>query len=192
MSSRSRSPRSYLDRRRTAWGARGGSVERSTVSRGWFPFAGVARFNVIERRLERFLQEPASVRNAVGVIVVATILVVVGGGVLIRLLDPDEYADIWTGMWWSLQTVTTVGYGDVTPGHFSGRLVGAVVMLEGTAFIAIITAAITSNFVARATQAYAAAQAEEDDGDVQRLERHLEQLERKLDLLLAARGHPEA
>jgi voltage-gated potassium channel Kch len=95
-------------------------------------------------------------------------------------------------MWWSLQTVTTVGYGDVTPGHFSGRLVGAVVMLEGTAFIAIITAAITSNFVARATQAYAAAQAEEDDGDVQRLERHLEQLERKLDLLLAARGHPEA
>ena len=152
----------------------------------------MARFNVIERRLERFLREPASVRNAVGVIVIATIAVVVGGGVLIRLLDPDEYAEIWTGMWWSLQTVTTVGYGDVTPGHFSGRLVGAVVMLEGTAFIAIITAAITSNFVARATQAYAAAQAEEDDRDVQRLERHLEELERKLDLLLAARGHPEA
>src|SRR6185503_17731437 len=87
---------------------RAASVERSTVSRGWFPVAGVARFNVIERRLERFLQEPASVRNAVGVIVVATILVVVGGGVLIRVLDPDEYADIWTGMWWALQTVTTV------------------------------------------------------------------------------------
>jgi len=170
---------------------RAASVERSTVSRGWFPVAGVARFNVIERRLERFLQEPASVRNAVGVIVVATILVVVGGGVLIRVLDPDEYADIWTGMWWSLQTVTTVGYGDVTPGHFSGRLVGAIVMLEGTAFIAIITAAITSNFVARATQAYAAAQAEEGDSDVQRLERHLEDLERKLDLLLAAHGRPE-
>ena len=33
--------------------------------------------------------------------------------------------------------------------------------------------------------------AEEDAGDVRRLERHLAQLERKLDLLLAARGHPE-
>jgi len=88
--------------------------------------------------------------------------------------------------------VKSVGYGDVTPGHFSGRLVGAIVMLEGTAFIAIITAAITSNFVARATQAYAAAQAEEGDSDVQRLERHLEDLERKLDLLLAAHGRPES
>ena len=111
----------------------------------------MGRFNVIERRLERFLEEPASVRNAVGVIVIATITVVVGGGVLIRLLDPNEYPDIGTGMWWALQTVTTVGYGDVTPGHFSGRLVGALVMLEGTAFIAIVTAAITSSFVARAT-----------------------------------------
>jgi voltage-gated potassium channel Kch len=152
----------------------------------------MARFNVIERRLERFMQEPASVRTAVGVIVVATITVVVGGGVLIRVLDPDEYADVWTGMWWSLQTVTTVGYGDVTPGHFSGRLVGAVVMLEGTAFIAIITAAITSNFVARATRAYAAAQADEGGGDLQRLEQRFDELERKLDLLLAARGRPHA
>jgi voltage-gated potassium channel len=49
-----------------------------------------------------------------------------------------------------MQTVTTVGYGDVTPKHVSGRVVGALVMLEGIAFIAIITAAITSTFVARA------------------------------------------
>jgi voltage-gated potassium channel len=152
----------------------------------------MARFNVIERRLERFLKEPASVRNAVGVIVIATITVVVGGGVLIRLLDADEYPDIGTGMWWALQTVTTVGYGDVTPGHFGGRLVGAIVMLEGTAFIAIVTAAITSNFVARATRAYEAAQAKEGEGDVQRLERRFDEVERKLDLLLAASGRPEA
>jgi voltage-gated potassium channel Kch len=151
----------------------------------------MVRFNVVERRLERFMHEPASVRNAVAVIVIATITVVVGGGVLIRVLDPNEYADIWTGMWWSLQTVTTVGYGDVTPGHFSGRLVGAVVMLEGTAFIAIITAAITSNFVARATQAYAAAQADEGDSDLQRLEHRFDELERKLDLLLVAHGRRE-
>ena len=39
-------------------------------------------------------------------------------------------------MWWALQTVTTVGYGDVAPTQLVGRLVGAVVMLEGIAFIA--------------------------------------------------------
>ena len=65
-------------------------------------------------------------------------------------------------MWWALQTVTTVGYGDVTPKSTSGRFVGAFVMLEGLAFWAIVTAAITSTFVARAeAQREAEARAEE-------------------------------
>ena len=152
----------------------------------------MGRFNILERRLTRFLEQPTSVGNAAGVIVVATLLVVIGGGVLITLLDPDEYDDVGTGMWWALQTVTTVGYGDVTPTQFGGRLVGAVVMLEGTAFIAIVTAAITSTFVARATREYDRERAEGGDSDVQRLERRFDELERKLDLLLAARGGPEA
>ena len=32
-----------------------------------------------------------------------------------RLLDPSEYPSIGRGLWWAIQTVTTVGYGDVTP-----------------------------------------------------------------------------
>ena len=55
-------------------------------------------------------------------------------------------------MWLALQTVTTVGYGDVTPKDAAGKFVAAVVMLEGIAFLAIITAAITSTFVSRAAQ----------------------------------------
>ena len=100
--------------------------------------------------MNRFLREPISVRNAASVIVTATFIVVVGGGIAIRLIDHREYSSIWEGMWWSLQTVTTVGYGDVTPKDTAGKIVGAVVMLEGIAFLAIITAAITSAFVTRA------------------------------------------
>jgi voltage-gated potassium channel len=105
---------------------------------------------LIERRMSRFLREPPSVRLAAGVIVSATTLVVVGGGILMRLLDHREYSSVWVGMWWALQTITTVGYGDVTPHERVGRIVAAFVMLEGIAFIAIVTAAITSTFVARA------------------------------------------
>ena len=54
-----------------------------------------------------------------------------------------------SGGWWALQTVTTVGYGDVTPARTSGRIVAAFVMLQGIAFLAILVAAITSTFVAR-------------------------------------------
>jgi voltage-gated potassium channel len=110
----------------------------------------MGRRNLIERRLERFLREPPSVRNAAGVIVIATVVVVVGAGVLISLIDNSEYPNVGVGMWWALQTVTTVGYRDVTPSHLGGRPVGVAVMLEGTAFIAIVTAVITSTFVARA------------------------------------------
>jgi hypothetical protein len=47
----------------------------------------MARLNPIERRLERFLREPPSVRNAAAVIVIATAVIVVGAGVVISLLE---------------------------------------------------------------------------------------------------------
>jgi voltage-gated potassium channel len=150
----------------------------------------MGRRNLIERRLERFMREPPSVRNAAGVIVVATTVVVVGAGVLISLIDHAEYPNVGIGIWWALQTVTTVGYGDVAPKHVSGRLVGAVVMLEGIAFIAIVTAVITSSFVARATRADDRARASDEASDRELMERRFDELERKLDLIAAARNDP--
>ena len=148
----------------------------------------MGRLNPIERRLERFLREPPSVRNAASVIVIATALVVVGSGVVMSVIDPQEYPNVGVGLWWALQTVTTVGYGDVTPKGLGGRLVGAGVMLEGTAFIAIVTALITSTFVARATRDHEAARAKEGPNDMELVDRRFDELERKLDLLMSTRS----
>lgn len=106
--------------------------------------------SIIERRMSKFLREPSSVRLAANTIVTATAIVVVLGGVMMRVLDHSEYASVWLGMWWVLQTVTTVGYGDLTPHNAIGKILTSLVMLWGIAFLAIITAAITSVFVARA------------------------------------------
>ncbi len=100
--------------------------------------------------MTRFLRSPPSVRNAARAIVVATTVVVVASGCLMRFLDHKEYANVWVGMWWAIQTVTTVGYGDVTPHRVAGRIVASFVMLEGIAFLAIVTAAITSTYITRA------------------------------------------
>lgn len=135
---------------------------------------------LIERRTDRFMREPASVRNAASIIVTATAIVVVLGGVLMRLLDHSEYPNIWRGMWWSLQTVTTVGYGDVTPQNRSGRIVGAVVMLEGIAFLTILVAAITSTFLARAEREREAAEDAEDERDLRRVDARLDDLDKRL------------
>ena len=108
--------------------------------------------SIIERRMSKFLREPPSVRLAANVIVTATAVIVVLGGVMMRVFDHKEYASVWLGMWWVLQTVTTVGYGDLTPKDAVGKILTSLVMLWGVAFLAIVTAGITSVFVARAQQ----------------------------------------
>src|SRR5262245_54539844 len=121
----------------------------------------MGRMNPIERQVERFLREPPSVREAAAVIVTATVVVVVGAGALITLVDGPEYPNVGIGIWWALQTVTTVGYGDVAPENLTGRLVEGGVMLWGIAFIAIVTAVITSTFISRATREHDAEQTQD-------------------------------
>ena len=110
----------------------------------------VPGLRLVERRLTRFLREPVSIRNALSVIVGGTLAIMVLAALLMRTVDHREYRSLGRALWWSVQTVTTVGYGDVTPRFASGRIVAAAVMLWGVAFLAILTAAITSTFVAHA------------------------------------------
>ncbi|MCZ7588778.1 MAG: potassium channel family protein [Gaiella sp.] len=148
----------------------------------------MTRPSFVERQLSRFESSRLSVRSAVNVIVVATFAVVVIGGALIRVLDGDEYSSIWEGMWWALQTVTTVGYGDVVPQEPLGRLVAAFVMLEGVAFLAIATAAITSAFVSRAGREWEAARDAADErrtADTQAVHGRIDELHARLDRIEA-------
>jgi voltage-gated potassium channel len=62
-----------------------------------------------------------------------------------------------------LQTVTTVGYGDVTPEHADGRFIGAVVMLTGIGFLAVITASVTASLIESSRRRFV-----ESEGDVAR------------------------
>jgi voltage-gated potassium channel len=144
---------------------------------------GVPRPNLIERRLSRFLREPVSIRSAASVIVVATAVIVVVSGAAIRILDSDEYGSIWEGIWWAMQTVTTVGYGDVTPENVAGRFVAGAVMLAGVALVAIVTAAVTSSFVARAQAQRRAEDATEEDLAEQRLDAGLQDITARLERL---------
>ncbi len=101
----------------------------------------------IVRSRDRFVNEPGSVGNAVRALIVVTVLAVLLGSLAIWILDHRDFPDYGTALWFSLQTVTTVGYGDVTPVTMVGRTVAALVMVTAIGFIAVITAAVTSTFV---------------------------------------------
>ncbi len=130
----------------------------------------------LERRFTRILHEPPSLGLATAVIVSATAVVVAGSGVLMWLLDHEEYPNVGVAMWWAAQTVTTVGYGDVSPANPSGRIIGVFVMLYGVAFVTIFVAAITSIFVARAAQERGIA---EDEAE-QRIEAKVDAIDERL------------
>jgi voltage-gated potassium channel len=143
----------------------------------------VPRFILIERKMAKFLRGPVTVRSAASVIVTSTAVVVVLSGLLMRVIDHREYKNIFIGMWWAIQTVTTVGYGDVTPKAVAGRIVAAFVMLEAIALVAIVTAAITSTFVARATHLQDVNAAREDEQREADIDRRFDDLAVRLDRL---------
>jgi voltage-gated potassium channel len=103
----------------------------------------------LERRLERWVARAVTPRGAATVIATATIVITFAAGALMTIVDRDTFPTIGSGLWWALQTTTTVGYGDNVPVSFAGRLLAAFVMLVGIGFLTIITAAITSTFVSR-------------------------------------------
>jgi voltage-gated potassium channel Kch len=103
----------------------------------------------LERRLERAVARAVTPRGAAIVIATATIAITVVTGVAMTIVDRENYPTIGSGLWWAVQTSTTVGYGDNVPTTVAGRLVAAFVMLVGIGFLTVITAAITSTFVSR-------------------------------------------
>ena len=73
-------------------------------------------------------------------------------GVVEHLIDPDTFPNVWLGMWWALETVTTVGYGDVVPADTGGKVVASFLLLIGLSFLAVVTGVVTSAFVTQAQE----------------------------------------
>ena len=103
----------------------------------------------IERQLDKWIDRATTPRGAAVVIATVTTVMTLGAGLLMTLTDHDTFPTLGSGIWWGVQTVTTVGYGDHVPESAGGQILAALVMLLGIGFITVITAAITSTFVAR-------------------------------------------
>lgn len=76
-----------------------------------------------------------------------TAFVVIVGGAAQSLVDRGDFHSTWNGIWWAMQTVTTVGYGDVQVRSVSGRVIAMLVMLIGIGFLSVLTATVASHFV---------------------------------------------
>ncbi len=99
------------------------------------------------RYLRFLLRRELTPARAGWAIALATAVVTVVCGLVIRLVDPADFDSVGQGMWWAVQTVTTVGYGDIVPTKVGGRLIGAILMLSGIGFLTVVTAVVTAAFL---------------------------------------------
>ena len=102
------------------------------------------------------MRESLSARRAAAIIAGFTLLITVAGGILERVLDHQEYPTIGRGLWFALETVTTVGYGDVTPARAEGRIIAGVLMLTAIGFLAVVTASATAALIESSRRRFAA------------------------------------
>ncbi|MGL5151053.1 MAG: potassium channel family protein [Clostridium sp.] len=74
---------------------------------------------------------------------------VIIGACLIAIAEDMTFGD---ALWWSFVTSTTVGYGDISPSSFGGRMIAVVLMVVGIGFISMLTGNIATFFMERKKQ----------------------------------------
>jgi len=88
-----------------------------------------------------------SLRQSVNVLAGVTISIVLIAtfmGNVIYAIEPQNFSTSFEGLWWSLVTMSTVGYGDYVPHSLAGRMVAGLCMMLGIALFAIVTGIITA------------------------------------------------
>lgn len=86
-------------------------------------------------------------RRAALLISVFTLCIAIAGGVVMWIVDRQDFPTLGSGMWFAMQSITTVGYGDSVPTSTEGRVIATLVIIAGLGFMSVITATITAIFV---------------------------------------------
>jgi voltage-gated potassium channel len=63
--------------------------------------------------------------------------------------QPDKFENIGESLWWSVATLTTVGYGDIYPITGLGKILNSIIALIGIGFVALPTGIISSAFIGK-------------------------------------------
>ena len=128
-------------------------------------FFGAADFRVL--RLLRLLRMLKLVRHSttfgllfavlreeaksISALLFVLLLTVTISGSLMYMLEAEEqpgvFSSIPVAMWWAIETLTTVGYGDMVPMTTIGRIIGGVVSIIGIGTLALFSGLITVGFL---------------------------------------------
>ena len=110
--------------------------------------SGRQRRRPLANRLHTFA-ERASLPRAIAFLTSVALVFTLLAALVEHLVEPETFPSFGVASWWAVQTVSTVGYGDLTPHTTAGRAVAAAVMIFGMALIPIVTSVIIAILTAQ-------------------------------------------
>lgn len=100
----------------------------------------VLRLTRVMWRARRFRGKGAKLVRAAGMVGSLTF----AGAMAFRIVEPESTTGLFHAVWWSLVTLSTVGYGDVTPATSAGRIVAMALILAGIGVFGFMAGFVTS------------------------------------------------
>jgi voltage-gated potassium channel len=91
-------------------------------------------------RSQRLRGRAGQVFRVAGLLICTTL----AGGLALRIVEPSAAVTLSDALWWSLVTITTVGYGDVIPVSAGGRVIAAILMTWGIGVFGYIAGTMTA------------------------------------------------
>lgn len=111
-----------------------------------FRILKLTRYTLAGRTLARALWAS---REKISVFIFFVVILVVIVGTIMYLVEGDEggFTSIPRGIYWAIVTLTTVGYGDISPITAAGQFLASIVMIMGYAIIAVPTGIVTAEII---------------------------------------------
>ena len=103
-------------------------------------------FKVMNLLLGVLKEEKQSFLAAMFLLTIAMLIASTGIYIFEKDAQPDKFGSIPEAMWWAVATLTTVGYGDVTPVTAMGKIFGALITIIGIGTVALPSGILASGF----------------------------------------------
>jgi len=103
-------------------------------------------FKVMNLLLGVLKEEKQSFLAAMFLLTIAMLIASTGIYLFEKDAQPDKFGSIPEAMWWAIATLTTIGYGDVTPVTAMGKFFGAIIAIIGIGVVALPSGILASGF----------------------------------------------